>query len=190
MPGARRKKTHAVVGWVGRVRRSLCAHALENLSDGFISSGCTRTLCHISDPVRDLALCQQRGQYVALCEPAFTGCGQHAVDMPLDVLVLPARSQNRAAAHRFLNYLATEPALNAFNDAVATISPLAQGQSSADPLFHSSKAVLDATAGLSFYFDRDATADLIQPAFDAFRSFMRPPHDVDAAIRTIARRRR
>lgn len=100
------------------------------------------------------------------------------------------RGESRATTHRFLAYLATEPALNVFNDAVATISPLAQGQASTDTLFRSSKAVLDATSGLSFYFDRDARADLIQPAFDAFKGFLRPPHDVDAAMRTITRSRR
>ncbi len=113
-----------------------------------------------------------------------------AEDAPLDVLVLPASGQNRANAHRFLTYLATEPALNRFNDAVATISPLAQGQSSTDPLFRSSKAVLDAATGLGFYFDRDATSDLIQPAFGAFKNFLQPPHDVDAAIRGITERQR
>lgn len=55
-----------------------------------------------------------------------------------------ASGQNRANAHRFLPYLATEPALNRFHEAVAAISPLAQGQSNTYPLFRSSKAVLDA----------------------------------------------
>lgn len=109
-------------------------------------------------------------------------------DAPLDVLVLPAKGENRATAHRFLAYLATEPALNLFNDAVGTISPLARGQSSTDPLFRSSKAVLDAATGLGFYFDRDARTDLIQPAFGAFKQFLQPPHDVEAAIRTINQR--
>lgn len=108
-----------------------------------------------------------------------------AEDAPLDVLVLPASGENRATAHRFLRYLATQPALNRFNDAVGTISPLARGQSNTDPLFRSGKAVLDAAAGLSFYFDRDAPADLIQPAFGAFQQFLQPPHDVDAAIRSL-----
>lgn len=112
-----------------------------------------------------------------------------AEDAPLDVLVLPTRGANRAAAHRFLRYLATQPALNRFNDAGATFSPLARGQSSTDPLFRSSKAVLDAASGLSFYFDRDAPADLIQPAFVAFQQFLQPPHDVDAAIRSLTSKR-
>lgn len=73
---------------------------------------------------------------------------------------------------------------------MATISPLAQGQSNTEPLFRSNKGVLDAASGLSFFFDRDALADLIQPAFDAFKGFLRPPHDVDAALRTITQRRR
>lgn len=113
-----------------------------------------------------------------------------AEDAPLDVLVLPASGENRATAHRFLRYLATQPALNRFNDAVATISPLARGQSSTDPLFRSSKAVLDAATGLGFFFDRDAPAELIQPAFGAFQQFLRPPHDVDAAIRSLTLQRR
>jgi multiple sugar transport system substrate-binding protein len=106
-------------------------------------------------------------------------------EAPLDVLVLPSRGENRTAAHRFLRFLSNGTDLNRYNDAVSMFSPLVKGQLSNDTLFRASQAVLDGADGISFFFDRDARSDLVQPAFEAFKAFMLPPHDIDAAVRTI-----
>lgn len=109
-------------------------------------------------------------------------------EAPLDVLVLPARGRNRAAAYRFLRFLAESNSLNQYNDAVTMFSPLVKGQTNTDPLFRASKSILDDASGISFFFDRDARADLVLPAFDAFKTFLLPPHDIDVAIRAITLR--
>lgn len=103
-------------------------------------------------------------------------------EAPLDVLVLPAKGQNRAAAKRFLSFLGKSNALNQFNDAVYMVSPRIDSQASADTLAGSAKAMLGAAAGITFFFDRDAQSNMVEPAFQTFKKFLAPPHDAAAAV--------
>jgi len=107
-------------------------------------------------------------------------------DSPLDVLVLPASGVNRAAAHRFLKYLAKSTELNQYNELIRQISPLVNAPPSQDRFLSSFKATLDKAAGISFFFDRDAKQGLVSPTFDALKRFLVPPYDTAAAIKTIA----
>ena len=106
-------------------------------------------------------------------------------EAPLDVLVLPARGQHLAARTRFLAFLGGGSALRELNDAQNTLSPRFAGTERESPIQEESRAVLDAAAGYTFFFDRDARAGLVAPAFDAFRRFLRPPFDAQSAILLI-----
>jgi multiple sugar transport system substrate-binding protein len=101
-------------------------------------------------------------------------------EAPLDVLVTPSNGQNPAGARRFLTFLATTDALNTFNERLHTVSPRRTGAKSVDPFVVSAN-------GITLFFDRDAVKPLINPAFESFKQFLLPPHDVDAAIRSIDR---
>jgi multiple sugar transport system substrate-binding protein len=108
-------------------------------------------------------------------------------EAPLDVLVQPAGGKNPAARKRFLAYLAESGALARLQEANQTVSP--QGGSSAPrgSLRAASHAIVNDAAGLTFFFDRDARAAMVLPAFDAMRQFLVPPHDSEQAVRSIER---
>lgn len=106
-------------------------------------------------------------------------------DAPLDVLILPARGENRQARNRFLVFLAESGALGRFSESNQTVS--AKGGNLAPPgsVRNMSYSLVHGAAGLALFFDRDAKASLIGPAFDAIRQFLKPPHDTDRAVRAI-----
>jgi len=108
-------------------------------------------------------------------------------EAPLDVLVLPANGENPRSRKRFLTFLAESGALRQLNEANHTVSP--QGDSYAAPgsLRAASYTIVNDAAGLTFFFDRDAKASMIQPTFDALRQFLKAPHDTDQAVRSIER---
>lgn len=106
-------------------------------------------------------------------------------DAPLDVLILPARGENRHARNRFLAFLAESGALGRYSEANQTVS--AKGGNLAPPgsVRDTSYAIVHGAAGLASFFDRDAKASLIAPSFDAFHQFLKPPHDTERAVRAI-----
>lgn len=103
-------------------------------------------------------------------------------DAPLDVLVLPSSGKNPAGANRLLRYLSKESVMNPYNQSVRQLSPRKDAPKPEDRFLSAGKAILDSAEGIAFFFDRDARDALVAPAFDAFRQFLKPPHDVDAAI--------
>lgn len=103
-------------------------------------------------------------------------------DVPVDVLVLPSKGGNHQATRRFLNFLATTGALYQLNEMQHTISPQAVAT---DRGQRPGWAILNGASETAFFFDRDAKAQLVRPAFDAFKQFLKAPYDSDQAIRYI-----
>lgn len=103
-------------------------------------------------------------------------------DAPLDVLVLPSSGKNPSGANRLLRFMSRAPVMNPYNQAVRQLSPRKDAPKPDDPFLSAGKSVLDTAEGIAFFFDRDARDALVAPAFAAFRQFLTPPHDVDAAI--------
>ncbi len=108
-------------------------------------------------------------------------------EAPLDVLVQPVGGKNPAARKRFLAYLAESGALARLQEANQTVSPQAGSSAPRGSLRAASHAIVNDAAGLTFFFDRDAKAAMVQPAFDAMRRFLMPPHDSEQAVRSIER---
>lgn len=108
---------------------------------------------------------------------------------PLDVLVLPARAANPRARQRFLAFLAQSGAVRHIAEADQTLP--AQAEASLAPILLGAPArqVLANAAGLSSFFDREARTELIGPAFEGLRLFLKPPHDTTQAVSTIERLR-
>ena len=103
-------------------------------------------------------------------------------DAPLDVFVQPASGQNPGAAAKLLKYIASNRALNQYNESIRQLSPRKDAPPTTDPFLGAGRSILENADGIAFFFDRDARESLIAPGFEAFRDFLQPPFDVDAAI--------
>jgi multiple sugar transport system substrate-binding protein len=106
-------------------------------------------------------------------------------EAPLDVLVLPAKAINLQARKRFLRFLAESGSVRQIADADQTLS--AQASTSLPPILlaEATGAIINNAAGLTYFFDRDAKAELVGPTYEALRQFLKPPHDADQAIHHI-----
>lgn len=113
-----------------------------------------------------------------------------AEEAPLDVVVLPARGHNPEGAQRFLRFLAQHEALNVFNRESGMLSPRTDTAAEREPLRRAGRDLLDQARGLAFFFDRDARADLVEPAFAAMREFLLPPHDLNRLLQRLETARR
>lgn len=65
------------------------------------------------------------------------------------------------------------------------MAPQAGATSPAVLLGETTAAVWRRAAGHTYFFDRDARADLVAPTYDNLRRFLEPPHDTDQAVRRI-----
>lgn len=106
-------------------------------------------------------------------------------EAPLDVLVLPARGRHPAARDRFLAFLADGDALRRIAEADQTLAPFAGPVSPTVQLGAATAAIWNAAAGHTYFFDRDARAALVPPAYDALRGFLQPPYDTDRTVRQL-----
>lgn len=104
-------------------------------------------------------------------------------DAPLDVLVLPSRAPNPKARKRFLSFLAESGAIRHVAEADQTFS----AQSDAAPILlgDAARHVLANAAGLSSFFDREASSELVGPVFEGLRQFLKAPYDAEKAVQTI-----
>ncbi len=117
--------------------------------------------------------------------PSYTPNMPSYEEAPLDVLVLPARGLNPRARNRFLAFLAETGAMRKIAAADQTLS--AQADPNPHPIWlgEAPSRVWGAAAGLTAFFDRDAKAELVGPAYDGLRRFLKAPHDTDAVVRQI-----
>lgn len=122
--------------------------------------------------------------------PALTPGMPTYEEAPLDVLVLPANGANPAARKRFLTHLAESGALRRIADADQTLPAKAGAGSANVRLADATSATVASAAGLTYFFDRDAKAELVTPAYEGFRQFLKAPHDTEQAVRYIEQARR
>lgn len=106
-------------------------------------------------------------------------------DAPLDILVFPVTGGHHQAVRRFIYYLVQSDALLRYNLATSMTPPLNDVAKSGNELLDRQYFMLKKANGLAFYFDRDARAALVPAAFEGFRQFLQPPHDIDRAIHHI-----
>ena len=106
-------------------------------------------------------------------------------EAPIDVLVLPARGLNPRARNRFLTFLAETGAMRKIAQADQTLS--AQVDTDPRPIWlgDAPGRVWRAAAGLTYFFDRDAQAELVGPTYEGLRRFLKAPHDTDQVVRYI-----
>lgn len=117
--------------------------------------------------------------------PQMTTPATYYEEAPLDVLVFPASGKNPAATAKFVRFLAENEAINRFNEATQVISPRLNAPDSKNATLAEGKKLLDSATGISFFFDRDASAKLTEAANKAFVEFMMPPHDTAKVIKVL-----
>lgn len=117
--------------------------------------------------------------------PQISAPPKYFEDAPLDVLVFPRSGQNPAAVTKFVKFLVETQALNQFNEATQLISPRVNAPPSKSATLAAGKKLLDSAAGISFFFDRDASPKLAQAGNKVFVEFLTPPHDVAKAIAAL-----
>lgn len=122
--------------------------------------------------------------------PSFTPDMPAYEEAPLDVLVLPAKSANPGTRKRFLAFLAESGALRRIADADQTLAAQADLPSSGVRLAEPTRAIVAGAAGLTYFFDRDAKAELVAPVYEGLQRFLKAPHDAEQAIRHIEDARR
>lgn len=110
-------------------------------------------------------------------------------EAPLDVLIQPAGGINHAARKRFLTFLAESGSLRHIAEADQTLAAQADRPPSSVRLGEASSSILGSAAGLTYFFDRDAKAELVGPLFDGLRQFLKAPHDTDQVVHHIERAR-
>jgi multiple sugar transport system substrate-binding protein len=106
-------------------------------------------------------------------------------EAPLDILVFPSKGQNPGSVVKFVKFLAENSALNQFNEATQLISPRLNAPASSSATLAAGKKLLDGAAGISFFFDRDASPKLAEAGGKAFTEFLAPPHDTAKAIQAL-----
>jgi multiple sugar transport system substrate-binding protein len=106
-------------------------------------------------------------------------------EAPLDVLVLPARAANPQARKRFLTFLAESGSLRQIAEADQTLPAQPDASSSTTLLGEAMNAILANAAGFTYFFDRDAKAELVGPTYEGLRQFLKAPHDTDQVVRHI-----
>jgi len=111
-------------------------------------------------------------------------------EAPLDVLVLPAGGPNQRARKRFLTYLVESGSLRRIAEADQTFSAQADPLAPPTLLGDATSSILANAAGLTYFFDRDAKADLVGPTYDGLRQFLKSPHDTGQVVQFIERLRR
>jgi len=109
-------------------------------------------------------------------------------EAPLDVLVLPAEGVNHRARKRFLTFLVESGSLGTIADADQTFAAQPEVQSRT-LLGDATNGILSNAAGLTYFFDRDAKAELVGPAYEALRLFLKPPHDTEQTVQHIEKSR-
>lgn len=92
-------------------------------------------------------------------------------EAPLDVLVVPKTSGNKALAYRFLAFASQASVQSKLNHTLGVISPHKDAQTNTSDLVQEAYQTLQKSSGISQFFDRDAhkdLADAIMPILDEF----------------------
>lgn len=92
-------------------------------------------------------------------------------EAPLDILIIPQKSPHKDAAKRFLAFAGRYQVQSRFNKILGVISPNRNAQVGTSRLVKEAYSVLQNAAGISQFFDRDASksfADQAMPIIDEF----------------------
>jgi multiple sugar transport system substrate-binding protein len=93
-------------------------------------------------------------------------------EAPLDLFMVPSYSKKNEAVDKFLLFLASKRFQQKFNETLGMISTNLTSDVSEDYFIQVGTETLNASAGVSQFFDRDANADMSGAATEIFTSFL------------------
>jgi multiple sugar transport system substrate-binding protein len=110
-------------------------------------------------------------------------------EAPLDLFMVPSYARKTPAMDKFLLFLASKPFQQDFNEKLGMISPNVSSESSSDYFIKEGSRILNASAGVSQFFDRDANADMAGAATEIFTVFM-DNRDISSALDELEQARK
>jgi multiple sugar transport system substrate-binding protein len=93
-------------------------------------------------------------------------------EAPLDLFMVPSYAKENPAIEKFLMFLASKGFQQKFNETLGMISTNLSTDVSDDYFIQMGTETLNASAGVSQFFDRDANADMSGAAMEIFTEFL------------------
>ncbi len=105
-------------------------------------------------------------------------------EAPSDVLFISKKSEHKASAKKFLEFMAKPENQFTFNEAGGFISPHIRARTSTNFFINKGFETLNTAKGTSQFFDRDTSKSMANEGFDILAEFARSG-DIDKAIASL-----
>lgn len=112
-----------------------------------------------------------------------------AEDAPTDIFIIPARSNNKEAARKFLAFMARADIQEEMNTRLKTIPTNRFSAIASDPFIEEGSKLLQAADSVAQFFDRDTPKGMADKATVVFTDFMETG-DIDATLAELEAARR
>ncbi|MBM4254159.1 MAG: extracellular solute-binding protein [Deltaproteobacteria bacterium] len=103
-------------------------------------------------------------------------------DVPLDVVVIAAKSRHQREAKLFVDYMADPEVQAEINEVTAMIPANKLSRDAQNPLAAAGAKLVAEAKDFAHYFDRDTVAAMSAPALDQFAAFMDDPRKLPAVL--------
>jgi multiple sugar transport system substrate-binding protein len=110
-------------------------------------------------------------------------------EAPLDLFMVPSYAKENPAIEKFLLFLASKRFQQKFNETLGMISTNLTSDVSDDYFIQEGTETLNAAAGVSQFFDRDANADMASAAMEIFTEFL-DSKNVSSAVNKLEEARK
>ena len=111
-------------------------------------------------------------------------------DAPIDTVHIPVNAENKADARKFLAFIARADTQSAINRTLQQLPANNQAEIADNRFLASGRKLLDTAAGLSQFYDRDATPEFAQIGMLGMRKFMREPSQLERILQRLELERR
>lgn len=108
-----------------------------------------------------------------------------AEEAPTDTVHIPAKARNKADARRFLAYLARPEVQAKANELLGQLPVHRDATRPNDPTLRQGAERLNAAAGLSQFFDRDAPPELAKAGLEGFQRYMIKPDSREEVLKRL-----
>lgn len=118
--------------------------------------------------------------------PEITAGLARAEEAPADALFIPSKAKNKAAARKFLAFIARPEIQGAWNKTIGQLPPNSKAPINTDDKFIvAGFKTVSTAAGLAQFFDRDAPAEMAKAGMEGFQEFMLKPERLDAILKRL-----
>ena len=117
--------------------------------------------------------------------PSITPGVALAEEAPADAFFIPSGAKNKAAAKKFLAFIARPDIQSQWNATIGQLPPNSKATVSDDKFIQEGFDVVSNAAGLAQFYDRDAPAAMASEGMKGFQEFMVNPGNVDAILERL-----